>query len=164
VPGIETPCFNARGELCFSVHGDLWHGVIEEDEPWSLVAYRYAAIATLYTYNGSPSQEGTNQLAAAGNQLVVNHGRMGGSGWGSIIALPGPALDLKGTWRKPDLKTQLTTAAKLAGQIRELEDASGRVLMGGSRDGSRAWMMWPIDKRGLLFDGKKKTVVALKGP
>jgi hypothetical protein len=164
VPGIETPCFNARGELCFSVRGDLWHGVIEADVPWTLVAYRYAAVATLYTYNGSPSQEGTEQLATAGGELVVNHSRMGGSGWGSVIAIPGPSLHLDGEWGAPELKEQLTTAGKLAANIQELGDGGGRVLMGNSRDGSRAWVMWRSDKQGLLYAGGKKSPVPLKLP
>ncbi len=160
VPGIETPCFNARGELCFSVHGDIWHGEIEEDVPWSLVAYRYAAVATLFTYNGTPSQEGTTQLAAAGGKLVMAHTRMGGSGWGTIMALAGPPL----LAAPPDLKEQLTAAGKIAASLKELGDASQAVLMGNSRDGSRAWIMWRSGKFGLLFDGKKETPVKLKLP
>lgn len=164
IPGIETPCFNARGELCFSVHGDIWHGSIEEDVPWSLVAYRYAAVATLYTYNGSPSQEGVRQLTVAGGQLVMQHARMGGSGWGTVLALPGPALDLGKAWSEPTLQQQLTAAGKLAGAIHEFQDGSGRVCMGNSRDGTRAWIMLPSAKIGVLFDKSDGPPVKLKLP
>jgi len=164
VPGIETPCFNARGELCFSVHGDIWHGLIEEDKPWALVAYRYAAVATLYTYNGTPSQEGTRRLAAAGGQLVIKQARMGGSGWGTVLAIPGPDQDLSKSWGAPGLKEQLTTAGKIAGHINEFNDGSGTLLMGNSRDGSRVWIMWPSSKRGLVFDETDGPSVKLKLP
>lgn len=153
VTGINTPCFNARGELYFSVEGDLWHGLIEEDEPWTLVAYRYAAVATRYTYNGSPMQSGTRQLAAAGDELIINHGRMGGSGWGTITALPAPLLDLSAEWDTPDLKGQLSTAGKIAGALKELGDGDGRISSGSSRDGTHAWFLWPDADKALLYTG-----------
>lgn len=151
VTGINTPCFNARGKLYFSVEGDLWHGLIEEDEPWTLVAYRYAAVATRCTYNGSPMESSTRQLASAGDELIINHARMGGSGWRTITALPAPLLDLSAEWDTPDLNGQLTTAGKIAGALKELGDGDGRISSGSSRDGTHAWLLWPDADKALLY-------------
>lgn len=161
---IATPCFNTRGELCFSVAGDLWHGRIEEDLPWSLVAYRYAAVAALFAYNGTPTQSGAVQLACAGDQLVMNHARMGGSGWGTITAIPAPSLDLDTEWRPPDLKAQLATAGKIGASIRELGDGDGYVSFGSSRDGTRAWLHWPRNGKAMVYSGGTVTELEVKLP
>lgn len=161
---IATPCFNTRGELCFSVEGDLWHGTIEADLPWSLVAYRYAAVATLFAYNGTSMQSGARQLASAGDQLVMHHARMGGSGWGTITALAAPSLDLGRDWRSPDLKAQLEAAGKIGATLKELGDGAGYVCVGSSRDGTRAWIFWPRDGKGMIYGGGIATALDVKLP
>jgi hypothetical protein len=64
----------------------------------------------------------------------------------------------------PDLKEQLTTAGKIAGKLNEFGDGDGRVLMGNSRDGTRAWIMWPATKRGVVFSEEDGPSVKLKLP
>jgi hypothetical protein len=89
--------FAASGELFFAAYGDLWHGEIKDDADegehyLSVVAYRYAPLATLETQNTTPAEIGVHDIGVSRDALYVQLSRMGGSGDGWFAHLARPPL------------------------------------------------------------------------
>ena len=91
------PLFDARGGLLIVGRGDIWHGKIEENETIqdeeyqrSLLAYRYAPLASLETGNHTPAQMGVDEIVAAEPYLYAHVSRMGGSGYAALLRINAP--------------------------------------------------------------------------
>ncbi len=86
--------FAKNGELFFAAYGDLWHGEIEREEEgtYSLIAYRYAPLATLETQNTTPAEIGVEEIGVSRDAVYVELARMGGSGDGWFAQLARPKL------------------------------------------------------------------------
>ncbi len=89
--------FNSAGQLYFGYDGDLWTGGVCNlpDEPetgYWICGIRIAPVADLETSMGTPSNQGVEQTAPAGELIYVHLHRLGGSGWGQIASLIAPAI------------------------------------------------------------------------
>jgi hypothetical protein len=87
---LQRDCF------IFSVSGDAWLGRID-NEPLdggkvytTLLAYRFAPLATLETGNYTPGVQGAAEFAVTEQWLYVHARRMGGSGDGVILRMQKP--------------------------------------------------------------------------
>jgi hypothetical protein len=85
-----------KDHLLFAVRGDAWLGRINH-EPLdggktftTLLAYRFAPLATLETGNYTPVVQGAAEFASTDRWLYVHVRRMGGSGDGVIVRMPKP--------------------------------------------------------------------------
>jgi len=89
--------FAANGELFFAAYGDLWFGEIQTDKVdeqdyFSIAAYRYAPLATLETQNTTPAEIGVADIGVNRHTVYLQLSRMGGSGDGWFARLPRPSL------------------------------------------------------------------------
>jgi len=89
--------FAANGELFFAAYGDLWCGEIrtenfDEQDHFSVAAYRCAPLATLETQNTSPAEIGVADIGVARDTVYVQLSRMGGSGDGWFARLQRPKI------------------------------------------------------------------------
>ena len=89
--------FAANGELFFAAYGDLWFGEIQTDKVdeqdyFSIAAYRYAPLATLETQNTTPAEIGVADIGVNRDTVYLQLSRMGGSGDGWFARLPRPSL------------------------------------------------------------------------
>jgi hypothetical protein len=85
--------FAANGELFFAAYGDLWCGEIQTDKVdeqnyFSIAAYRYAPLATLETQNTTPAEIGVADIGVNRDTVYLQLSRMGGSGDGWFARLP----------------------------------------------------------------------------
>jgi len=94
---LEGLAVTQSGEVFFGCEGDLWHGVVAADEDavaaghaGSLVAYRYAPMASRETFPGPPTQVGVRNVAIAGSKIYAHIRRLGDTGWGSIVRVNAP--------------------------------------------------------------------------
>ena len=125
VTSISGLSYNARGELIFSSRGDLWHGTLDVAfEMTNLVAHRWIAVAEQETFGGTPTGKGAYATACAGGRVFVEHRRMFGSGWGSLISLPEPPK-LKGDL---DLPALLKEACRVSKDLWEIADTGGSAV------------------------------------
>jgi hypothetical protein len=89
--------FAANGELFFAAHGDLWCGEIQTDKVdeqdyFSIAAYRYAPLSTLETQNTTPAEIGVADIGVNRDTVYLQLSRMGGSGDGWFARLPRPSI------------------------------------------------------------------------
>jgi hypothetical protein len=96
-PYPSSLVFAANGELFFAAYGDLWCGEIrtenfDEQDHFSVAAYRCAPLATLETQNTSPAEIGVADIGVARDTVFVQLSRMGGSGDGWFARLQRPKI------------------------------------------------------------------------
>lgn len=89
--------FAANGELFFAAYGDLWCGEIQADKVdeqdyFSIAAYRCAPLATLETQNTTPAEIGIADIGVNRETAYLQLSRMGGSGDGWFARLPRPSI------------------------------------------------------------------------
>jgi hypothetical protein len=89
--------FATNGELFFAAYGDLWCGEIQTDkvdeqDNFSIAAYRCAPLATLETQNTTPAEIGVADIGVSGDTVYLQLSRMGGSGDGWFARLPRPSI------------------------------------------------------------------------
>ena len=89
--------FAANGELFFAAYGDLWCGEIQADKVddqdyFSIAAYRYAPLATLETQNATPAEIGVADIGVNRDTVHLQLSRMGGSGDGWFARLQRPKV------------------------------------------------------------------------
>jgi hypothetical protein len=89
--------FATNGELFFAAHGDLWCGEIQTDKVdeqdyFSIAAYRYAPLSTLETQNTTPAEIGVADIGVNRDTVYLQLSRMGGSGDGWFARLPRPSI------------------------------------------------------------------------
>jgi len=87
----------ANGELFFAAYGDLWCGEIQtekvdEQDYFSIAAYRYAPLATLETQDTTPAEIGVADIGLNRDTVYLQLSRMGGSGDGWFARLPRPSI------------------------------------------------------------------------
>ena len=86
-PYPSSLAFAANGELFFAAYGDLWCGEIrtdkiDEQDDFSIAAYRCAPLATLETENTTPAEIGVADIGVNRDTVYLQLSRMGGSGDG----------------------------------------------------------------------------------
>jgi hypothetical protein len=96
-PYPSSLSFVANGELFFAAYGDLWCGEIQTDKVdeqdyFSIAAYRYAPLATLETQNTTPAEIGVTDIGVNRDTVYLQLARMGGSGDGWFARLPRPSI------------------------------------------------------------------------
>ena len=95
---VWHPVFTRDGTLYFTSSGDLWLGEIskEEDDPesppyGSLDATRCLPLADLVVGNHTPASTGLRPIGPGGDWMFAGYGRLGGTGWASLIRFKLPA-------------------------------------------------------------------------
>jgi hypothetical protein len=96
-PHPSCLAFAANGELFFAAYGDLWCGEIQTDKVdeqdyFSIAAYRFAPLATLETQNTTPAEIGVADIGVNRDTVYLQLSRMGGSGDGWFARLPRPSV------------------------------------------------------------------------
>ena len=89
--------FDATGRLYFGYYGDLWTGsvcsVADDDESgYWICGIRIGPLANLETSFSTPTNQGVQATAPAGESVYVHLLRLGGSGWGQIASVSAPAV------------------------------------------------------------------------
>ncbi len=83
-------------QLLFSERGDAWLGRINHEEAdagktfATLLAYRFAPVATLETGNYTPVNQGVAEFAVTQRWVYMHARRMGGSGDGVVVRVAKP--------------------------------------------------------------------------
>jgi hypothetical protein len=138
---VSCAAFLPDHTLLFSTEGDLWHGLVQieanEDHTETygvLEGYRYAPVASRYTYDGTPFQEGVADIAISRRMAYLHVSRMNGSGWGSIARVALPPLSQDDTFT---IRNSVKDAIRALRSYRELDDCPGAAYLCSSRDRKR---------------------------
>lgn len=148
VDHMQGMAFDAAGNVLFGHRGDLWRGTVAKRDDadggdarrFVLTAERVAPVATHETDEGTPSGVGAKQVAAGRDgRVTVWMGRMGGSGWGSVLSMKAVADGPAGI-NNPDDAVD-NSARRSAGWLKSLKTLSADVSyppsLCSTADGSR---------------------------
>jgi hypothetical protein len=153
--------FAANGELFFAAYGDLWCGEIQIDKVddqdyFSIAAYRYAPLATLETQNTTPAEIGVADIGVTRDTVYLQLSRMGGSGDGWFARLPRPSIK-RDTEGEMDMfyqpKERLPIYLKALRSLEILGEDSRAGFICVSLDGTRVHYVLH-DKHWLVANGK----------
>jgi hypothetical protein len=153
--------FAANGELFFAAYGDLWCGEIQIDkvddqDHFSIAAYRYAPLATLETQNTTPAEIGVADIGVTRDTVYLQLSRMGGSGDGWFARLPRPSIK-RDTEGEMDMfyqpKERLPIYLKALRSLEILGEDSRAGFICVSLDGTRVHYVLH-DKHWLVANGK----------
>jgi len=160
-PYPSSLAFAANGELFFAAYGDLWCGEIrtdkiDEQDDFSIAAYRCAPLATLETQNTTPAEIGVADIGVTRDTVYLQLSRMGGSGDGWFARLPRPSVkrDTEGEMEmfyQP--KERLPIYLKALHSLETLGEDSRAGSIGVSLDGTRVHYVLH-DKHWLVTNGK----------
>jgi hypothetical protein len=89
--------FDSQGRLYFGYNGDLWTGSVcsvpdDKESGFWICGIRIAPLANLETSFITPTNQGVQMTALAGDTIFVHLLRLGGSGWGQIASLSAPTV------------------------------------------------------------------------
>ena len=94
---VSYPVFSPDGALYFISGGDLWLGAVSkvEDDPQippygCLEGTRCLPLADLVVGDHTPASTGLRPLGSGGDWMLAGYGRMGGTGWDSLIRFKRP--------------------------------------------------------------------------
>jgi hypothetical protein len=170
---VACPVFTPEGILYFSSDGDLWHGGIskDEDEPGApplgnLDATRCLPLADLVVGNHTPASTGLRPLGPCGEWFYAGFGRMGGSGWDSLVRFKRPVPVEPGAGAGTD-QLRWQRLIGLLGSVEVLvEDFECRTIC-SSRDGRLAFMLRHVADGGpecfLASDGGRPVALEIAG-
>jgi hypothetical protein len=153
--------FAANGELFFAAYGDLWCGEIQIDKAddqdyFSIAAYRCAPLATLETQNTTPAEIGVADIGVNRDTVYLQLSRMGGSGDGWFARLPRPSIK-RDTEGEMDMfyqpKERLPIYLKALRSLEILGEDSRAGFICVSLDGTRVHYVLH-DKHWLVANGK----------
>ena len=153
--------FAANGELFFAAYGDLWCGEIQtekvdEQDYFSIAAYRCAPLATLETQNTTPAEIGVADIGVSRDTVYLQLSRMGGSGDGWFARLPRPSIkrDTEGEMEmfyQPKERLPIYLKALQSLEILGEDSHTGSICV--SLDGTRVHYVLH-DKHWLVINGK----------
>ena len=132
------------GRVVLASRGDVWIGVIEPgegDEAWSFTGERFAPVAEWESTNATSGSYGARHCAVVGDLVLVHTGRLGGSGDGSILAVP---LPQPGT-----TSSSLAAMAKTLSATRIIAELGTQGWLCTNRKGDHAWFHAPGESREL---------------
>lgn len=89
--------FDSQGRLFFGYEGDLWTGTVcgipeDKENGYWICGIRIGPLANLETSFTTPTNQGVQSTAPAGDLIYVHLLRLGGSGWGQIASVSAPAV------------------------------------------------------------------------
>lgn len=160
-PFPSSLVFAGDGELFFAAYGDLWCGEIQTDKVdeqdyFSIAAYRCAPLATLETQNTTPAEIGVADIGVTRDVAYVQLSRMGGSGDGWFAKLPRPKVkrDAEGEIEIPyEPKERLPIYEKALHSLEILGEDSRAGYICVSSDETRVHYVLH-DKHWLVTNGK----------
>jgi hypothetical protein len=160
-PYPSSLAFAAIGELFFAAYGDLWCGEIrtdkiDEQDDFSIAAYRCAPLATLETQNTTPAEIGVADIGVNRDTVYLQLSRMGGSGDGWFARLPRPSVkrDTEGEMEmfyQPKERVPIYLKALHSLEILGEDSRAGSICV--SLDGTRVHYVLH-DKHWLVTNGK----------
>jgi hypothetical protein len=160
-PYPSSLAFAASGELFFAAYGDLWCGEvrtdkIDEQDDFSIAAYRCAPLATLETQNTTPAEIGVADIGVNRDTVYLQLSRMGGSGDGWFARLPRPSVkrDTEGEiemFYQPKERVPIYLKALHSLEILGEDSRAGSICV--SLDGTRVHYVLH-DKHWLVTNGK----------
>lgn len=164
-PYPSSLAFAANGELFFAAYGDLWCGEIrtdqiDEQDDFSIAAYRCAPLATLETENTTPAEIGVADIGVNRDAVYLQLSRMGGSGDGWFARLPRPIAkrDTEGEMEifyQPKERLPIYLKALHSLEILGEDSRAGSICV--SLDGTRVHYVLH-DKHWLVTNGKTEEV------
>jgi hypothetical protein len=97
--------FDSQGRLYFGYDGDLWTGSVcsvpeNNESGYWICGIRIGPLANLETSFSTPTNQGVQSTARAGELIYVHLLRLGGSGWGQIASVMTP--EVKFAHRDPE--------------------------------------------------------------
>lgn len=160
-PYPSSLAFAGNGELFFAAYGDLWCGEIQtekvdEQDYFSIAAYRCAPLATLETQNTTPAEIGVADIGVSRDTVYLQLSRMGGSGDGWFARLPRPSIkrDTDGEMEisyQPKERLPIYLKALQSLEILGEDSHAGSICV--SLDGTRVHYVLH-DKHWLVINGK----------
>jgi hypothetical protein len=160
-PYPSSLAFAANGELFFAAYGDLWCGEIrtdkiDEQDDFSITAYRCTPLATLETQNTTPVEIGVADIGVNRDTVYLQLSRMGGSGDGWFARLPRPSVkrDTEGEMEmfyQPKERVPIYLKALHSLEILGEDSRAGSICV--SLDGTRVHYVLH-DKHWLVTNGK----------
>jgi hypothetical protein len=137
--------FDSQGQLYFGYNGDLWTGGVCNlpDEPetgYWICGIRIGPVADLETSMGTPSNQGVEETAPAGELIYVQIHRLGGSGWGQIASLTTPGIKLdEGEATDDSLEKRLALYQEELKSVRLLGENGSYGYLCASRTGKKVF-------------------------
>ncbi len=135
--------FDSQGRLYFGYDGDLWTGSVcsvpedKETGNW-ICGIRIGPLANLETSFSTPTNEGVQSTAPAGEAIYVHLLRLGGSGWGQIASVNAPGLKLTdGELEDDTLEKRLALYQDELKSLRLLGENGSYSFLCSSRSGKR---------------------------
>ncbi len=137
--------FDSQGRLYFGYSGDLWTGsvcTLPEDVAsgcW-ICGIRIAPLADLETSFSTPTNQGVQSTAPAGEVIYVHLLRLGGSGWGQIATVNSPIVAFKdGAPEDDSLEKRLKLYQDELKSVRLLGENGSYSFLCSSRSGKRVF-------------------------
>jgi hypothetical protein len=137
--------FDSQGRLYFGCYGDLWTGSVcsipeDKESGYWICGIRIAPLANLETSFSTPTNEGVQSTARAGDSIYVHLLRLGGSGWGQIASVSAPAVKFTDGEPEDDtLQKRLAIYQDELKSIRLLGENGSYGFLCSSRSGKRVF-------------------------
>jgi len=137
--------FDTEGRLYFGYSGDLWTGSVcgvpdDKESGYWICGIRIGPLANLETSFSTPTNQGVQATAPAGESIYVHLLRLGGSGWGQIASVSAPTVKfVDGEPEDDTLEKRLALYQEELKSVRLLGENGSYSFLCSSRSGKRVF-------------------------